>query len=192
MITGRPGVGKSTLFSRLVGEIRRLGCRVGGIAAPEARSPGGRRVGFYIVDLASGERAWLAQVGTGRGPRVGRYTVLVDSAERLGVRALRRALEDADVVAIDEVGPMELAAPRLREAILEAARAAKPLLAVVHARLAWRDPAAYRALASNSKIVEVTLENRGLLASRAPELAGWLVDGGRCCGHGGEGAHLDT
>jgi nucleoside-triphosphatase len=190
LITGRPGVGKSTLFRRIVSHLESMGCRVGGISAPEVRERG-RRVGFLLVDLASGERTWLARVGAGEGPRVGRYTVLAEDAGRLGERAIARALAGADVVAIDEVGPMELAIPRLRSAIMDAARRAPRLLAVVHARLRSRDPAVYRALAWSARVVEVTLENRDRLASEAARMAGWLAGGGACSGEGGEGAPLD-
>jgi len=181
LITGRPGSGKSTLFRRVASELERLGCRVGGISAPEVREAG-RRVGFLIVDLATGERAWLARLGPGAGPRVGRYTVNVEEAGRLGAAAVERALREADVVAIDEIGPMELLIPRLREAITRAAAEAPRLLAVVHARLPRRDPELWRLLRGGSRLVEVTIENRGRLQAMAGELAGWLVGGGGCGG----------
>jgi nucleoside-triphosphatase len=193
LITGRPGVGKSTLFSRIVEALRAGGCSVGGIAAPEARGADGRRIGFYIVDLATGRRAWLARRDAGRaGPRIGKYIVDPASAEAVGVKAIRAAIESHDVIAIDEVGPMELAVPTLREAIIEASNAPKPLLAVIHARLRSRDPLVYRRLALNAKIIEVTLENRDTLLGRAGEFAGWLTDGWRCCSRRGESSHSDT
>lgn len=185
-------MGKSTLFSMIVGILRARGCSVGGIAAPEARGADGRRIGFYIVDLTTGRRAWLARRGAGQaGPRVGGYVVDAASAEALGVAAIRGAVESHDVVAIDEVGPMELAVPALREAILKALSTPKPLLAVIHARLRSRDPMVYRRLTPNARVIEVTLENRESLQGRAGELAGWLTDEWRCCSRRGEDTHSD-
>jgi nucleoside-triphosphatase len=191
LITGKPGTGKTTLFKRIVAALESLGCRLGGFAAPEARGADHRRVGFYLVDLMTGSKVWLARIGGPGSIRVGRYTVDAKAAADLGASAIRRSLEEADVIAIDEVGPMELAVPELRSAISEAAKTEKPLLAVVHAKLQSRDPEVYQLLARSAKIVEVTVENRSALARIAPDLAGWLVDDGKCCSSGRQDSPLD-
>jgi nucleoside-triphosphatase len=109
---------------------------------------GGVRVGFMIVDLDSGARGWLARVGDFRGPRVGKYVVVVDDVLRVGVPALERALAGSNVIAIDEIGPMELAVPRLRSSIIKCIESGKLYLAVVHRGLRDRDPEVYRLLSS--------------------------------------------
>ncbi len=167
--TGPPGVGKSTIVSRVVNASRRLGCSVGGFTAPEARS-GRIRAGFLIVDVMTGEKGWLARRGY-PGPRVGSYGVIVEDAVRIGVRALERALEEADLLVIDEIGPMELAVEELREAIINALKSSKPAVGVVHRRLRARDPYVYRLVAETAMIVTVTVENRDRLLGEAENVA---------------------
>ncbi|MCE4602360.1 MAG: NTPase [Desulfurococcales archaeon] len=185
-LTGSPGVGKSTIFKAIVEELSRLGCIVGGIAAPEVREQG-RRIGFKLIDLRTGEEAWLARAGHPSPARVGRYGVLVEEAERLGAGALRRAVREAHVIGIDEIGPMELLAPGLREAIKEALLSGKPVVGVVHRRLRQRDPEIYRLVAQVGPVVEVTLENRDKLLASTPEVASSVAARAGCC-EGGQGS----
>ncbi len=133
-ITGPPGAGKSTLARKIVEELKKKGLKVCGISCPDVRE-GGRRVGFVVEDLESGERAWLAKVSGCPGPRVGRY-FLCPEAEELAVKALNK---ECDVYLIDEIGPMELKLPRLREAMLKVVKGNKPFVAVHHLRLRDRD-----------------------------------------------------
>ena len=133
-ITGPPGAGKSTLARALAEELKKKGLRVCGISCPDVRE-GGRRIGFVVEDLESGERAWLAKVSGCPGPRVGRY-FLCPEAEELAVKALNK---ECDVYLIDEIGPMELKLPRLREAMLKVVKGDKPFIAVYHLRLRDRD-----------------------------------------------------
>ncbi|MCX8196511.1 MAG: NTPase [Acidilobaceae archaeon] len=184
-MTGEPGVGKSTLFFAIVRELRRRGCEVGGIYAPEARE-GGRRVGFRIVDLLSGEGGWLAKEGRGE-PRVGKYVVLVEEAERVGVKAIERALREACVVGIDEIGPMELIPAGLRGAIERALRAEKPLLAVIHRRLPLTHPHLFEMAKARGRILEVTIHNRASLLPQSRRLSHELWPGGD---EGGQGADI--
>jgi len=62
LITGSPGVGKTTLLLRIVEALKAKGYSVGGMVSREVRSCGAR-VGFEIIDLADNtKRGWLAHV----------------------------------------------------------------------------------------------------------------------------------
>ena len=117
MITGRPGVGKTTLIKRL---INRLGQKAGGFFTEEIREEG-RRVGFAIADTWSnrGILAHLSREVVPQGPRVGKYTVNVADIERIAVAALRRAARESRVVVCDEIAKMELFCPAFAAAVEE-------------------------------------------------------------------------
>ncbi|MCD6323939.1 MAG: NTPase [Desulfurococcales archaeon] len=169
LITGRPGIGKTTVFMRVVKELRRRGLDVAGFTCPEVRV-GGRREGFDIIDIESGVRVPLARVREfcESGIRVGKYCVEESSASEVGTKALEKALAEADVIAVDEVGPMELAIPVLKERILEVLRSRKPVLAVVHRKFAKRVSSSI----GNSILHVVTMQNRAYLHRRILEELG--------------------
>lgn len=133
-ISGSPGVGKTTVFLRVIELLRNDGLKIGGFICPEVRR-GGQRIGFKIVDLMSGDEGWLAELCEGGRPRIGKYCVNVETTATIGVNAIKKALESADLIAIDEIGPMELSVPQLKSAIHEALKSNKVLLAVIHWKL---------------------------------------------------------
>lgn len=134
-LTGRPGSGKSTVLLKCVEQLHGLGFAVGGISTPEIRS-GGSRVGFSVVDLASGRRAPLAGTEVASSFRVGRYGVDLMGFESVALPALEYAERSCDVICIDEIGPMELFSRPFERRIDELIRGPKPMVAVVHRRRA--------------------------------------------------------
>ncbi len=117
MLTGLPGVGKTTLIRHLYSHYKEKGLRISGITTDEVRE-GDRRIGFKITDLSSGEEGWLARVGESEGPRIGKYFVVSEDLERIGVGALREAITgNSDLILIDEIGPMEMTNKSFRECI---------------------------------------------------------------------------
>jgi nucleoside-triphosphatase len=106
LLTGPPRAGKTTLVSRLAGELAAGGFAVGGFLTREIREDG-ERVGFSVEEIG-GRRALLAHVGFPEGPMVARYRVDVAAFEGLAVPAIERAAQRGGVVIIDELGQMEL------------------------------------------------------------------------------------
>jgi nucleoside-triphosphatase len=131
LLTGPPGSGKSTVISRCADLLRGRGLRVGGISTPELRM-GGRRVGFRVVDLASGREALMAGVDRPSTHRVGRYGVDVPAFESVAIPALEDAEERFDVLCVDEIGRMELCSAQFRARILELLSSPIPMVAAVH------------------------------------------------------------
>lgn len=130
-LTGPPGSGKSTVFLRCVERLRGLGFTVGGIATPEIRSRG-RRVGFSVVDLATGLRGRLAGVEVSSSFRVGRYGVNLSEFESVALPALDYARESCDVICIDEIGRMELFSKCFKRRVEELIKGPKPMVSVLH------------------------------------------------------------
>ena len=161
LLVGRPGIGKTTVVKAVV---ETLGERAGGFYTEEIRGPGGRK-GFRLVTL-DGQEAVMAHVtlkGQGR-PRVSRYGVDVRAIERVGVTALRRAMQAGQVVVVDEIGKMELFCGPFKEAVLQAVSGPHTVLATVMAKPnPWVD--ALKAL-PNVTIWEVTAGNRDEMPAR--------------------------
>ena len=134
-ITGRPGLGKTTVFLRTVDSLRSLGISVGGFVSREVRV-GSDRAGFEIVDLNSNKKGWLARVNQRDGPRIGKYTVNTSDLVEIGVGAIRRSTQDEaiNVIAVDEIGPMELTSQDFVRAIGDAIESEKIVIATIHYR----------------------------------------------------------
>ena len=69
-----------------------------------------------------------------RVPRVGRYGVDLQTFEAIGVRAVSRALQGADLIVIDEIGKMELYSSLFQQVLFEVLESARPLLGTILAR----------------------------------------------------------
>lgn len=126
LITGHPGCGKTTLVRRLVEE---LGVSAGGFYTQEIRTRG-RREGFGLTTL-DGQTATLASVHIAGGPRVSRYGVNPAAMDEVAAPAIERAIAEAQLIVIDEIGKMELLSNRFRQAVLAALECGKPVLATI-------------------------------------------------------------
>lgn len=161
LLTGSPGVGKTSVLLKTVEALKARGYRVGGMLSREMRSCGAR-VGFEISDLSSGACGWLAHVNQPSGPRVGKYRVNLEDLNSVGTDAILRAAEGSDVVAIDEVGPMELFSEKFKEAVKQAVESEKLLVSIIH----WKAKDKMineMKTREDSKLYVVTFENRGNL-----------------------------
>lgn len=134
-VTGASGLGKTTVVLKVIDALKMRKYSVGGMISKEVREEG-ERVGFEIVDLASGRTGWLAHIERESGPRIGRYRVDSEDLEEVGVKSLLNALGSSDVVVCDEVGPMELTSERFREAVDKIVHSSTPVLGTLHQKYA--------------------------------------------------------
>jgi nucleoside-triphosphatase len=189
-ITGRPGIGKTTLALTIARSVSSAGCSVGGFVTPEVREGGVRR-GFIIKSLDGNITLTLATTEPTPGAlRVGRYYVNAD-AGREASELLNASLRSYDVIVVDEVGPMELGLRELRAAIESLLlNISKPVIATFYYRLNEVYPRLYSLLTQGITIY-LNEGNRYEYMRRASELARWLV--GEACGNKrGEGLTLHT
>lgn len=164
LLTGPPGSGKTTLIKEAV---KRFPGRAGGFYTEEIRE-GGTRKGFRIVTL-KGDTAPLAGVDIPSQFRVSKYGVDIAGLERVGVAALRDALEEADLIVLDEIGKMELFSEAFREAVWTILESPKPMLGtIMQAPHPWADRVKSH---PGVKLVELTRSNREKVFSEVLE---WL------------------
>lgn len=136
----------------------------------EVRGECGRRIGFEI-ETVDGRHGPLAHVDLSGGPRVGRYGIALEDLERLAVPLLERA-GGGTIVVVDELGKMELASARFRDAVAGLLARPLPLVATVHAfGHPFTDPLKHD---PSVTVLPVTRGNRDALASElAARVGSW-------------------
>lgn len=132
-LTGKPGSGKTTLLKGVLDELE---CDACGFFTPEIREDG-ERTGFRIEDIKTGDKGVLASVKIEEGPSVSKYRVNLDGVERFSQKVLED-MEDSNVVAIDEIGVMELYSDGFEEMLDKAIESDKILIATLHRNLVER------------------------------------------------------
>lgn len=160
-ITGSSGIGKTTILLQVIETLKTRGYNVGGMISREVRT-GGARVGFEVLDLSNGRKGWLAHTNQKDGPCIGKYRVNLKDLNNIGSNAIVNAVEKADIIAIDEVGPMELYSEHFKEAVRRAMESGKPVIGTVHWKARDRLIEEIRTR-EDAEIYQVTYENRGNL-----------------------------
>ncbi len=112
LITGNPGVGKTTCIREIAQSLEKL--HPAGFYTRELRASG-IRIGFEIVGL-DGRQRLLAHTGISGRYRVGKYFVDVEGFEEF-LRSLTVPEERNSVIIIDEIGKMECLSPLFRDMI---------------------------------------------------------------------------
>ena len=168
LLTGRSGVGKSTVLARVADA---LGDRVvRGFSSEEIRVAG-RREGFRL-DGFGGGRAVLAHVGIDSPHRLGRYGIDVDALEHITAAELDPGLR-ADLFLIDEIGKMECFSPRFVAAMRALLDSRRCVVATVHQTAGGfvRDVRER----PDAELWELTLANRDAMPDR---VLAWIASRG--------------
>jgi nucleoside-triphosphatase len=130
-ITGLPRVGKTQALLKLIGLLEEEEVTVGGMVT-EAIITKGERVGFNIMDWSTKEVAVMAHVDIESKIIVSDYGVDLEAIERIGIPAIQTAIDEKDVIVIDEVGKMEVECAAFSVVVKEALETDKPILLTLH------------------------------------------------------------
>jgi nucleoside-triphosphatase len=156
LITGKPGVGKTTLIQKVIKRMRSV--NMAGFLTAEIRDMG-PRLGFELQGL-NGERRILAHVEIDSQHKVSRYGVNTRGFEEF-LAALDLLNPNVELVVIDEIGKMELFSNRFRSLVHNALNSDRQVLASI----SLKGNKFIREIKQRSDIhlLEVTQDNRNHL-----------------------------
>ena len=181
-ITGLPRSGKSAVMQKVVSmladerveEMRARGDDVeaakllGGMRC-EPLVEEGERVGFKCINYQTGEEAVMAHKNIDSRTRVLGYGIDPEALDRVAVPAIREAMEEYEVIIIDEIGKFSVESEAFVEIVRKAMEVDKPTLVTLHKKS--RHPLLQDIRRrDDARILEVTPVNRALLPYKIHKL----------------------
>ena len=181
-ITGLPRSGKSAVMQKVVSmladerveEMRARGDDVeaakllGGMRC-EPLVEDGERVGFKCINYQTGEEAVMAHKNIDSRNRVLGYGIDPEALDRVAVPAIQEAMDDYEVIVIDEIGKFSVESEAFVEIVRKAMEVDKPTLVTLHKKS--RHPLLQDIRRrDDARILEVTPVNRALLPYKIHKL----------------------
>ncbi|MFX0051074.1 MAG: NTPase [Candidatus Hermodarchaeota archaeon] len=155
LITGKPGVGKTTLIQKIYRKYNPI-LKISGFWTSEKRLYG-NRIGFDIY-TTTGKIGNLARIDVKQQEleyRVGKYKVFIHDLEELAVPTL---YAKSDLILIDEIGKMEIFSPEFKKAVLYAFDNRPRVLATIgYQKIAFLTSIKAR---SDVELIELTTSNQ--------------------------------
>ena len=181
-VTGLPRSGKSAVMEKVVSMLsdeRREEMRARGDDVASAKLLGGmrcepvvengERVGFKCINFQSGEEAVMAHKSIDSRLRVLGYGIDPEALERVAVPAIQEAMDDYEVLVIDEIGKFSVESEGFVEVVRKAMEVDKPTLLTLHKKS--RHPLLQDIRRrDDARILEVTPVNRALLPYKIHKL----------------------
>ena len=181
-VTGLPRSGKSAVMEKVVSmlsEERRDEMRARGDDVEAAKLLGGmrcepvvengERVGFKCINFQTGEEAVMAHKSIDSRTRVLGYGIDPEALDRVAVPAIQEAMDDYEVLVIDEIGKFSVESETFVEVVRKAMEIDKPTLLTLHKKS--RHPLLQDIRRrDDARILEVTPVNRALLPYKIHKL----------------------
>jgi len=127
LIQAPPRTGKSTLIDKICSMLNEKGYKVGGIVTPEIKEKN-RRIGFWVLDLSTGNKKILAHINIKSMLKVSKYGVDLDAFDELAFTAINSAIDNCDLIVIDEIGKMELFSEKFQKVVEKGLNSSKPVV----------------------------------------------------------------
>ena len=176
-ITGLPRSGKSAVLQKviqMVQEERKNNSRktykdiIGGVQT-EAIIENGERVGYACVNVRTGEKGVIAHRNIDSRTRILGYGIDPTELDRVAVPAIIDALDECEVLVIDEVGKFSVESEGFVAAVRAALEYDKPTLMTLHKKS--RHPLLQDIRRrDDGRVLEVTPVNRALLPYKIHKL----------------------
>jgi nucleoside-triphosphatase len=158
LITGQPGIGKTTFIKKLAEELKDL--HPSGFYTTEIREAGIRK-GFELISL-DGSKGILSHVDIKSPCRVSKYGVDVERFETF-LDSISLLGPTTSIVIIDEIGKMECFSRKFRSLVRDILGSDKLLVATI--ALKGSGMIADIKKRDDVKLFQVRIENRGPLVS---------------------------
>ncbi len=154
-LTGVPKSGKSTVVLKTIELLKEKNIKIGGFVTPEIIE-NRKRVGFYVKDIFSNEMEIFASIDFKIGPKIGKYGIDVGAFEKIALKAIDFAVQNCDVIIVDEIGKMEFLSKEFEKEIYKLILVEKPLIATLHRNF-------IKKFKDFGEIIEVNEKNRRYL-----------------------------
>ena len=179
-ITGLPRSGKSAVMEKVLSMLkeereRELSARnlsdteiIGGICT-EPILENGERLGYKVRNLVTGDEGEIAHKSIDSRLRVLGYGLNTAELERIALPAIQHAIDNCEVIVIDEIGKFAVESEAFVNAVRNALEIDKPTLLTLHKKS--RHPLLQDIRRrDDGRILEVTPVNRALLPYKIHKL----------------------